>query len=675
VQLKAHPRLLAALAAGFTAAFVYLPSLRNEWAQDDPVIIRDNPVVHDLGNLGVILFTPYWPGTWDCWRPLSMLWFAIDWHFFGTRVMWYHAENIAWHVLATLLVMALLLRLGAQLWSATLAALVFAVHPLHVEAVANIVGRSDMVAAIFYLAACLIYLSNRLHPGLRLLGVAICFLVSLGTKEIAVTLPATLLLLDFWLSRDQALRPRLLGVLARGATTVVAIVGLVGIYLALRQMVLGPGNMLTYAAPFFAMQPESARVATAFRLVPEVLRLLFWPADLSAEWGPFAISIPTWREPGPYVGIAIVVACLYWIGTRLGKGSWTALALAWIIITYSPISQLFFPVGVMLAERTLYLTSVATLFVVVGLAEALAAQPRRTRWMAASLAVLLLVAGAWRSWIRIPVWKNSTTVMSTLSREHPNTYRSLWFRAVKAGEARRVDEAIALFEQAIDASDYWTQPSADYAKFLMTIDRPRAAEEVLRRQMAVHPEDPRVYVHLGGSLVLQERWREAIGEMNRGRSIYGVYPEMRAQADHFAALAFDALGQQDSALARRHQAADFPPRLWAPPHWMHLARVLHQMGRETEARAALDSARAKAPIWLKPKLTLEPLPPVTSYFIMGFGPGPDSVQIAAMMRTLATSGAGSALLPPGSTTRQPPPPATGGYVPGAPMLAPQRDRP
>lgn len=674
MPMKARARLLAALAAVLTAALLYLPALRNEWAQDDPVIIRDNPVVHDLSNLGVVLFTPYWPGTWDCWRPLSMLWFAIDWHFFGTRVMWYHAENIVWHIAGTLLVMALLLRLGAKLWSATLAALVFAVHPVHVEAVANIVGRSDMIAAVFYLAACLIYLSPRLNNGVRLLGVVICFLLALGTKEIAVTLPATLLLLDFWDRRDQDLRSRLMGTLARGATTVVAIVGVVGIYLSLRQVVLGPGNLLTYAAPFFALQPKSARVATAFRLVPEVLRLLFWPADLSAEWGPFAISIPTWREPAPYLGILIVLACLYWAVTRLGSRSWTALALAWIMITYSPISQLLFPVGVMLAERTLYLTSVATLFVVVGLAEALAEQPRRVRLLGGALAALLLVAGAWRSWVRIPVWKDSTSMMTALAREHPTTYRALWFRAVKAGEARRVDEAIALFEQAIDASDYWTQPSADYAKFLMTIDRPRDAEQVLRRQVAAHPEDARVYVHLGGALVLQKRWRDAINEMNRGRPIYSVYPEMRAQADHFAALAFDGLGQQDSALARRHLAADFPPRLWAPPHWMHLARVLHQMGRETEARAALDSARAKAPVWLKPKLTLDPLPPVTSYFIMGFGPGPDSVQIAAMMRTLST-GAGATALPPGSTTRRPPAPSTGGYVPGAPMLAPQRDRP
>src|SRR5438552_8928257 len=140
------------LAVGAAAALVYLGVLWNGFALDDLTIIVANPLVHSLSGVWRAFALPYFPANLDAsvYRPLTIATYALDWSVRSTA--WFHAVNLMWHVAASVLVAVL-----ARRWAGDAAGLVagvaFAVHPAHVEAVANVVGRNELMAAVFPLLA------------------------------------------------------------------------------------------------------------------------------------------------------------------------------------------------------------------------------------------------------------------------------------------------------------------------------------------------------------------------------------------------------------------------------------------------------------------------------------------------------------------------------------------
>jgi len=134
------------------AVAAYLGALWNRWALDDIPIIYFNPLVHAPTGIWRAFVSPYWPRelSGELYRPLAIATYALDWQV--GRVAWFHAVNLMWHAAASVGVAAL-----ARRWSGDRAALVagllFAVHPVHVEGVANIVGRAELMAAVFALLA------------------------------------------------------------------------------------------------------------------------------------------------------------------------------------------------------------------------------------------------------------------------------------------------------------------------------------------------------------------------------------------------------------------------------------------------------------------------------------------------------------------------------------------
>jgi protein O-mannosyl-transferase len=169
-------------------------------------------------------------------------------------------------------------------------ALVFAVHPLHTEAVANVVGQNELWAALGVLAACIIYISRpegvALQPK-RMAAILGLYAMALLAKESAVVLPGLLVLLDFVQQRARADKRGLLDYIRGILPLVVVCTLLVGGYLVLRHSVLG--NLAgTDAAPGLPHLREQYRLLNAFRAWPEFVRLLFFPLDLTVDYAPAA---------------------------------------------------------------------------------------------------------------------------------------------------------------------------------------------------------------------------------------------------------------------------------------------------------------------------------------------------------------------------------------------------
>jgi len=211
----------AALVAALVAIVVYLNTLGNGFALDDQHIVLENEAIHTLAGIPGALGSPYWPGelgrVLGLWRPLSSVALGLVWVVSDGAPQGFHLLNVALHAGATA-VLVLLLGRFLPVGAALLAGLVFAVHPVHVEAVANVVGVAELLSALLFLLACLVWWDGS-HwpeeataweagsppgrrpafavpgPG-RLPLLVLLYAAAFATKESAVTLPAALVLLD-----------------------------------------------------------------------------------------------------------------------------------------------------------------------------------------------------------------------------------------------------------------------------------------------------------------------------------------------------------------------------------------------------------------------------------------------------------------------------------------------
>src|SRR5688572_21025311 len=189
-------RRAAATAAAITAVLVFVNALSNGFVLDDRGVVLNNPLVTSPASSWRAFGLPYWPEAigGGQYRPLGILSFAFDWFVSGGDSRWFHAVNVVWHLAATLLVWALAAELLAPV-SAGIAALLFAVHPVHVEAVSNVVGRLEPMAAVFVLAALLAHRHGHFTA-------PVWFALGLLSKESAIVLVALTAANDFVLERD-----------------------------------------------------------------------------------------------------------------------------------------------------------------------------------------------------------------------------------------------------------------------------------------------------------------------------------------------------------------------------------------------------------------------------------------------------------------------------------------
>jgi tetratricopeptide (TPR) repeat protein len=504
------------------------------------------------------------------------------------------------HCLVTLLVFLLARRvLGA---GAVVAALWFAVHPVHVEAVANVVGRAELLGAAGFLAATLAYLAEgdaaRANPGGRrralfaagsLIGAAIAF----GAKEHALMLPAALLLADVWAARSAGEAP-----FARWRAHAVTWLGTLALaagFLAARHAVLG--SALGGGAVAAGLEGLGAGQRAALML-PAVLvwaRLLLWPAHLSADYSPDAFV------PQTAFGAPHAIALLVLIGA--GLAAWAlrrrspglAFGLAWLVITMAVAANVVVPTGVVIAERVMYLGSVGAAIAVGALWEQV---PRsRAVWPLTAVALSLLAA---RTLSRIPDWRDEDRFYSALLADAPASYRAWWARGARAFTAGRAAQGEAAYRQAIAV---YPDPAVMQelgerylvAGFFAPADAMLSAAwgaDSLRPDAAVEAVLARA--KLGQPARAVEIGEQALRRFPRATALLlGV-----AEADR-------ALGRPLAALSLTRRAVFASGPLWQPQHLAAHAAAL--AGRCEEARWRAARASALAPLEPAPRALADSL--------------------------------------------------------------------
>ena len=432
---------------------------------DDLYIIVWNPLVHSVQGVWHAFGGPYWPPDLggQMYRPLPLADFAMDWAISRGHPVWFHAMNLVWHA-GVAVAAASLARRWAE-WPAALAAgLVFAVHPVHVEAVANVVGRAELMAAA---GVCLAVYAAVVRQDVLLSGAAL--LLGLLSKENAVVAPA----LIGWAWLVGLSRPSRRRMLAFAASWVI----IAGAYLAIRGVVLHPYARLYAIAPVFLGESGFSGRLTAIAALGDVLRLLVFPLTLRVDYSPAERTVVRSLLDGRFlIGLACVAlwASLLVMAWRRQRRL-EAYGLGWIAIAFLPVSNLPFSSGVFLAERTLYLPSVG-LALAVG--TALARLPvQRFRLVLA----LLVLAGGVRSVLRTPVWHDDFTVTQSILEDSPGSYRGPARMAALYQSHRQPDRAMASLRIAARIYDRDPTVFIAAADAALTLGQSHVADSLLTR--------------------------------------------------------------------------------------------------------------------------------------------------------------------------------------------------
>ncbi len=542
------PRLLLGLALLLTA-LVYVSVWRFDFVYDDHPQVQNNPTIRDWSHVRGYFAAQLWANTGrdqasQYYRPVFLLWLRVQYRMFGLQPGYWHAASLALHLLATWLAYLAALSLltlgsyaGDKRTPAAIAALLFGLHPAHVEAVAWVSAASELLLTIFFLAALVGYAKARVGPHRRgWTGASLaCFALALLTKETAATFLLVVVACEMVLAGGD-----ISGRVTRALRASFPWIAVVAVYLLARRAVLGT----------LGHEQGAMSAATILKSVPALLwfycRHLLWPHPL-AEF--YDISPVQSARSAAFLASAagvVIIAAALWLAVRRSRTA--TIAALWIPITLLPVLDIAaLRADAFVADRYLYLPSLGfcmlAAMLLVGLGEARA---RILVPVTVAVVALLMAAGSAR---QLVPWENDLLLFANAVKVAPqNAYaksclaselmlrgqnqRALpllqesyardpkaWMTAFNLAylyyEKGNLAEAERYFRRAIEIDPH-NLNQYDYLGLTQKREGKLAdAEQSLRKTAELWPKAPYLHTMLGDVLEQEGKYDEALAEYER----------------------------------------------------------------------------------------------------------------------------------------------------------------
>jgi tetratricopeptide (TPR) repeat protein len=512
------------LAIFVAAVLAFQPALRNRFTFDDVPLVGERAAPRGIGGWLATAAEPWWPSDHDnfVWRPLTRLTIEAQRMIMPEGVRWpLYAVNILLHAAVALALWALARRLGLGHWAAGAAGLLFAAHPVHSEAVHQIVGRAELLAALFMLLGLRALWTDGLGSRRAFAMQMVWLALAVTSKEHAIIYPG-LAALVLWARRGPHLsagRRELAGTRAWaliGALTLAVALFFAGKAAVTSGLLEPVARVRFHENPLAGMSPR-ARLPAVLGIFELALTRCFWPFGLSPDYSyrslPYEAGWGWWRGGA---GLALLIGIVAWGARNARRGGSGWLIALGGVASYALTSNGPFVIGVVTAERLWYWPSA---FVLLGtgwaLGRARARLPearRRTLTLGVALAAIGLLAGcwnyaaAWRSTYEHAEWTLARFPDSW--RGHANLSREAYFNKDFQTGYEHARAAIAILE--IEDGFEWDLLGMN-ATFLD--GREAEAEDAFRRALEINPTLNEVHRHWANLLESRGRHAEAAAQL------------------------------------------------------------------------------------------------------------------------------------------------------------------
>ena len=535
-KLDPHVKIISSLGIISIASLIcYANSLHNNFVYDDKAVIVENEQVKDIHNIPLIFITSYWEGYhWEgiekkeqsLYRPLVIFSYALNYLISDLNPFGYHLINFLLHLINSILVFLLCLYLfESWRWiSSLVVSLIFATHPIHTEAVTNIVGRAELLCFCFFILALWLYIKARLlkssHPSLFYLLSLGGYFLALLSKESAITLLGVVILID-WLYRYQGQMKVMLGNgLNEIKRSYLGFLLVTLIYFILRFLILdnliNPGSVTMLDNPLIAASSWQ-RIATAIKIIGNYLALLLFPIRLSADYSFNQIPVSTtFFAPGLLCSLFLIVITLglaFWCSRRVRILSFS---IFFFFITVSVTSNLLIIIGTIMAERLLYIPSLGFCIFVVALGQTSLAGVLQKRRIFCSYSLLIIITlllislYAMRTWIRNEDWRDEAHLFSGVVRNAPESARGHNQMAVVHFQNGDYEMALKEAKRAVEIHPDYKEAHYCLGTTYNKIGHYDKAIVELTRAIRIHHRYPSALLNLGISYHYLKQYDKAI---------------------------------------------------------------------------------------------------------------------------------------------------------------------
>lgn len=497
------PVMLLALAV----AVSYFNAIGNGFIYDDLALVMKNPQVKDWRYLPEIFTSGYWTTTFGAsgglYRPLTTISFLVD-HTFGGSPMPFHVDNILIHFVCTLLVYLVLKAILGRERPALFAAIVFAVHPVHTEAVAWISGRAEILSVTLLMASLWVFIARPPRPLYVSASVALFFLALLA-KETAAVLPVLLAVYMSLYQPATGSRENGLRLFRRLWPHAAAF----AVYFLIRAIVLSDSLLPPpHTIPLLQVGPYE-RLLTMFTAYFHYARLALFPTGLTVFYYFFTESALHFTVLA-FLAAAVLLAVF---GRKLVAGDRdAAFGVSLFLIALFPVSNII-PTGIIMSERAMYLPSVGVCLIL-GLAFARAANSQAAALRRGAFAIfgLLVIAFVSLALLRNPYWRSEDDFVKSNMEFYERAVKVRpdialnWSNLadIRVFLGKYDDETMGYIEQALrlDPDDYL----AHFAKAAV-LERQGRLEESLREYEACLATTPSFKIYNDAGALLQKMGR------------------------------------------------------------------------------------------------------------------------------------------------------------------------
>lgn len=555
---------------------LYLPALRCDFVEyDDQQYVTDNPRVQAGWTwAGFKWAFGFHAGNW---HPLAWLSHMTDCQFFGARAWGHHLTSVLLHTGTTVLLFLFLRRLTGFQWRSAAVAALFAWHPLHVESVAWVAERKDVLCAFFFVLTLMTYarfaeLSQSGHPRAKIFyGVTLLvFSLALMAKPMAVTLPFVLLLLDFWPLRRVSwpqLDAQRTGWLLLEKIPLLAM-SAIACWLTLQAQQL--------AIVSTAGLPVWQRLEHSIYAYNHYFWATFWPHNLAVYY-PYEFHVPGWIV----MGSIFVVAGILLLGLiNLRQRPFILTGWLWYLGTLVPVIGLVQVGDQNWADRYTYLPSVGLYLLLVWAATEWLGGKRVLPVLAGAIAAAMLATTT----VQLQYWKNTRTLFehaAAVTRENALAVTVLGSQFAKEG---KFDQAIGLYRTALSYTPNF--PEAHFFLGNAYDEQGKLADAVAEYEKALwfKPTQEQTHIFLGIALGKMENYPAAIGHYQEALKLN---PDSAATHNNLARI-YHTLKQPEVAIHHYLAALEIDPKLSIAHN--NLGILLVQQGQPAEGIRHLREA-------------------------------------------------------------------------------------